>query len=473
MKRFTIALLTAQCLAIGVAHAQQQAGVVTPQEGSAADRPPGPRIDSASFFADYYSNGLPANFNTQAAPLKSDVAYGGAVSMGWSHTGSKLTFNAEYTPSYTGRVRYSDLHAAGHNLLVYMNLQLSSKWNFNVNTTGIVADLQRTMFASSQSGAIASASSTYTGLSSALVSGQTANPQLGGILTSPVTNSPLAAVLYGNQYLTVGVFSGLTYTHSERFHFTIGGGGVRAQSLSQTVSTGITAPIPVTPRTTNLNVRVSASYGLTPRLTLTGDWNGNRLYQSHQGTAAYSNSFIQTGQGRLSYLAGTNWLFSVGAGLGILPTTNVITTTGAAQTGHGTRYLADGSIAYKFYSQTIVARVSRSVTNSYGFGAADMVMGDLGWNWRRPGSGWSVMVDAGYQDLSGTQALSTTLAAWRGTAMLTRMLGHRTAVSANYALMRSTGVYSGINYGLTRGAAQVALIWFFRDQTGSTNDSHF
>jgi hypothetical protein len=434
----------------------------------------GAHIYSVGIFGDYFSSGLPANFGTQqTANLPSDVAYGASMSMGWMKTGSRWTGSIKYQPSYTGRARFSNIHAFEHSFYSNFTLQLRSRWTMDIAATSLLRDLQRTLFSSSQLSQVASTPATFNGLSSALLSGQFINTGLGSVLTAaPVANSPAANILYGTHFLTVGLSTHVNYNHSERFHISMGVTATRSQSLSQNSSVG-SVVAPVQPRSTGGTVNVSAFYGLTPRLTLNASWNAQRSFSHLQGATTYGNSFVQNMQGSLGYLAGSKWLFSMGGGIGYLPGRVFTTTASSAQTGSGFRYLANGSIAYKLYSQTFALQGSRSVSDVYGIGGTTIVIGNLGWFLSRPGSYWGASIDGGYQSIAGTNATSTTLAGWRGMASVHRMLSRRLTVSADYTVLRNTGIYNLVNYAATRSAARLMLTYSFADQTGPTNAQNF
>ena len=429
----------------------------------------GARLYNFSFFGDYYSNGLPANFSTGGGNLQSDVAYGGSIGMGWIRTGPRLNVTVQYTPTYTGRMRYSSLHSFGHDLSANFNLVLSPKWTVVFNAAGMIRDLQRSMFAPTAVGQLASAPATFNGLASSLVSGQNTNLQVGAVLNAPpVATSPTTAILYGNQYLTAGLSTNVTYTRSERFHISFGVNATRSQSLSQTTSAALGTPIPVLPRSTYGNVTVSAFYGLTQRLTLSGGWDGQQSLSSRQGASLVGKSFIQNTSANLGYMAGMRWLFTVGGGVGILPSALRTTAGVSTHTPSGLRYLANGSVAYKFYSQTLIVRVNRTTSNAYGLGATTTLLGDLGWTWARPGSLWAATATAGYQSFGSQAGFSSGLGGWRGTAALNRLLTRNLTVGADYSFLRNTGVFNAVSYSLNRSAVQVILTWSFAPQMGPT-----
>jgi hypothetical protein len=331
----------------------------------------------------------------------------------------------------------------------------------------MITDLQRILFGSSQASNIASTPASFNSFSSALVSGSSANPQLGSILASaPVANSPLSPVLYGTRYLSAGLSSGVTYTRSERFRISVGVNGARSQPLSQPSIAGVTKA--ALQRSMNLSYHLTTAYGLTPRLTLTGNWDTQQALRYQLSNAAYPGNFLHNSSASLGYLAGSNWVFTVGGGVGFVPSNGAAGVSGrpTQNTGRFT-YIATGSVAYKVYSHTLVATGSRFVTNSYGLGGTVSINSNLGWHWNRPGSGWRVTADAGYTNVSGQQTISNALAGWRGRAGLSRMLTRHLAVLTDYSILRSTGTLSTANYNLTRSAAQVMLTYSFSDLMGS------
>jgi hypothetical protein len=474
MRRFYIGGLAALCLAVCPAVAQE----TTPQDPATTDtlqpgaHRSGAHLYSASIFGNYFSNGLPANFTSQVANLQSDIAYGGSISMGWVKTGTRFNGLVNYTPTYTGRMRYSDLHSFGHDLNMNVGYQFNPKWTWRVGASGSVRDLQRVLFSSTQAAQIASAPGTFSGLASSLTTGQFANNQLASILTAPsLVNPATGNILYGNRYLTTAVNMSVSYARSERFQITAGVTGARSQGLSTTLPAG--TPQPLLQHTTTGGAQASFNYGLTQRLSLSGNWYAQRSFAYRQGDVTNPATLIHNVSGSLGYVVGARWLFTAGGGVGFVPSVLRFSAAGTGQTTPGgTRYIAHGSVVYRFFSQTLAAVGSRAVSNAYGFGGGVSVTGDLAWHWNRPGSAWGMSVDGGYQsyEIQGASSLS----GWRGMASLNRMLSRRLMCGIDYSLLRNIGSYSGVNYALTRGTARVVVTWSFSDQMGpGRNDSNF
>jgi hypothetical protein len=466
-------VLTAMFLGAPVAPAQQEPPAATNTGGAGGGealpglRRLGVHLYTASFFGDYYSNGLPANFSTSVGNLQSDVAYGGSLSMGWIHNGSRLTSSVSYSPSYSGRMRYSNLHSFGQHLNANFNLQLNPKWSVNFSAVGSISDLQRSISGASAAAQLAGTPATFNGLATALSSGQASNPQMSAILNAAVATSPANAILFGTRYLTAGLSTNVSYARSERLNLSMGVNASRTQTLSQNSSLGVAAPVPILPKSTVAGVHASVFYGLTPRLSLNGSWTASRNFRYRQAGVPYGSSIVHNTNLSVSYLVGMKWMFTGGGGLGYLPFNGIVVPGKTASAG--ILYLGTGSVAYKFFSQSLVARVSRSVTNAYGLGGATSLSGDLGWNWNRPGSGWGMTLDGGYQAVNNPRVLiagSSTLGGWRGSAALHRTLTRRLFWSTSYTYLRSTGVYNAVNYGLVRSSVQVSLSWSFADLTG-------
>src|SRR5579872_5000152 len=67
------------------------------------------QIRSISGYAEYYSSSLPNNggYQPAATNLPSDAGAGGSAVFDWTKFTDRSSFSLSYTPSYTGRVRYS------------------------------------------------------------------------------------------------------------------------------------------------------------------------------------------------------------------------------------------------------------------------------------------------------------------------------------------------------------------------------
>jgi hypothetical protein len=427
----------------------------------------GVHFRNISFFGNYYENGQPTGVANAAAYRPNDFVYGASAAMGWVRTVSRVNVALNYSPTYTGRMRDSNLNGFGHDLNLHVGVQLNpkSKWFLTIGVNGALRDVQQSLFSAGRAAQIASTPATFNALASAMVNNQNANIQLASVLGTPAAANPsAAALLYGYRYLTAAVNLGMTYRHSERFQISFGGTGSRSQSVSPNPAGA--AP-PLAPHSTNGGVRASVAYGLTPRLNLSGNWTGQRSFQYGRPGSAYSGGIVHNTGGSLGYIAGTKWMFTVGGGMGFIPSTVRTFASGAqVNTPGGRRYLVSGSVVYRFFSHSLMASGSRSVSNAYGLGAGSVAGGDLAWHWTRPGSNWGLTANASYQSYEVQGGLP--LNGWHGMVSLNRRLTRRLSISSGYSAMRNTGAYAatGVNYGLNRSVARVTLIYSFADQLG-------
>jgi hypothetical protein len=100
-------------LAGGMACAQYVPEVFNPL----SHNPSGIHLYGVSAHTSYYSTGLPESFGyIPGQNLQGDVSMGGAASFGWVRSGPSSSFSIGYSPSYTGRVRYSEWNAFNHAL---------------------------------------------------------------------------------------------------------------------------------------------------------------------------------------------------------------------------------------------------------------------------------------------------------------------------------------------------------------------
>ena len=98
MKRSYAGWVVALCLAACPVRAQQDQPDPATEAMGGANRI-GAHLYSASIMGDYFSNGLPANFNSPFANLQSDIAYAGSLSMGWVKTGPRVNASVNYSPT--------------------------------------------------------------------------------------------------------------------------------------------------------------------------------------------------------------------------------------------------------------------------------------------------------------------------------------------------------------------------------------
>src|SRR5262249_37734099 len=108
----------------------------------------GLQILNISGYTAYYSSGLPSTggFQAGAANFPSDVAAGGSTTIGWAKSGESSTFSLTYTPSYTGRVRYSSANALNHAFSLNTTRKLAPRWTFSFSVRADYSSFEQAVF---------------------------------------------------------------------------------------------------------------------------------------------------------------------------------------------------------------------------------------------------------------------------------------------------------------------------------------
>ena len=235
---------------------------------------PGFEIRSVSVNAVYYSNGLPeaaGGVPAGATQLPSDLGLGGSIVFDWNRFTERSTFSLTYTPSYTGRLRYSTLDALNHSFSLNTSRKLAPRWNWGFSAGADYSSVEQSLFASNVLSNVISVQSNFSDLAAGMLASKfTNNPQLGVVLTNPpLLASPVQSLLYGQLMFTASAHTSLSYSFSPRLSFTFGGGANRSQRVSdnQPTTTGASLGIP---NTTSGSASVGMTYSLSPTTQLSG-----------------------------------------------------------------------------------------------------------------------------------------------------------------------------------------------------------
>jgi hypothetical protein len=206
------------------------------------------------------------------------MGMGGSIVIDWSKFTERTTFSLTYTPSYTAQVRYSSQDALNHVFSLNITRKLTPRWRLGFSVAANYSTLEESLFAPTTLGNVAAVPSTANALAAGLLAGNfTNNPQLGVVVTnSPLVESPLANLLYGQRMFTASGTSTLSYSFSPRFSVTFSGSAARTQpgSVNRT-ATAATAPI--IPDTTSGTASAALSYSLSPAAQLGGSVTTTRV----------------------------------------------------------------------------------------------------------------------------------------------------------------------------------------------------
>lgn len=411
----------------------------------------GIQIRSVSAYAVYDSSFLPnsaGGFQASAANLPADVGIGGSIAVEWSKFTERSTFSLDYTPSYTGYVRNSNLNALNHLLSLTTSRKLAPRWTLNFAVAGNLSSLEQTAFAPSALGNVAAVPATFNDLSAALLSGTfTNNPQLGVVLSSsPLAESPVTNLIYGQRVFTSSGRVSLAYSYSPRLTVTFSGGAARTQYVSQDQPTA-TNNLYLLPNTTSGTGDIRFSYSLSPLTQLGGTATVERI------SSSIFDSYNTTTQVSLGHTFAKRWIAQVHGGVASTYALRRIEAASPSKPGPA----IGGSLAYKTLSNTFLGSFDRTVIDQYGLGATTTSNVSGNWRWRHPGATWWLDGSVSWQQLQGG-VLANTIG-WRATAGLSRALGPNVIVLTQYAYVNYSGGFLGAAYHTSQQAVRLRVEW--------------
>lgn len=417
---------------------------------------PGVHLEGVSVYSGYYSSGAPTGFEVPVSnaflPGASAMA-GVAATFGGSSSGEKSTSTWSYSPSYFnlfyGNNQFSNNGSLNHRLSVNATRKLWGKWTLSASVNGYLANLEQMFFNPSVFSSVASLPTNFDDLAAAMLAGKFTDAQLASLLTgAPLQASAQQGYLYGNRIFNAAATVGLSWAPSERTSVSMVAMGSRMQSVNGVGTIGGSSGgsgQTLLPQMTTAGVSVAWSYSLSPRTQIGVTASVNRIFSRiQQGYTSNGNFTIGRTMSRRWFVQGTG-------GVGKL---NYSQQTYAAPAA--VQYLYGGSLGFKTTTQTFLVSYNRTLGDVYGLGSGSTSSAMGAWNWRRPGSSWSLMADAGYQELNNLTFQNTR--SWLGGAGIARSLGQHLFVSAQYmyfqlpANLKTVGVESsenGVSVGMT------------------------
>jgi hypothetical protein len=410
----------------------------------------GLQIGSISAYGVYYSSFSPV-VTTNSANLPSEVAAGGSIVFNWTKFTERSSFFLTYTPSYTGYVRNTSLNALNHSLSLTISRKIAPQWTFGFSAAGTLISVQQSLFAPTTLSNVASASSTFNDLAAGLLSANFANnPQLGAILSSsPLVQSPLNNLFYGQRMFTSSARVNLSYSYSPRLSVTFSGGGNRSQHVEDSaLGAGNTAVIP---NTTSGAASVGISYSLSPLTQIGGTVSSTR------SSSLIYDGYTTTSLATLGRTLGGRWVAQLRGGVGFTNAVRQISSLVPAVPAKPGP-VAGGSLTYKTLSQTFLGSFDRGVSDSYGLGASTNSSASAAWHWRHPGSSWGLDSSFGWQQLQGSNALANT-SGWNMTAGLNRAIGAHIFLLTQYSHLTYSGGLLAAAYHYSQDAVRVSIGW--------------
>src|ERR1019366_9490916 len=446
MRRLLAHIAIATGMMTGVGDAQSLVDQVDFRSASVG----GFRLNGVSIYSGYSTSALPLGLG-QTAPagaqeLGGSANYGASASFGWQHHRQGTNFSVLYSLTYAGMTRYSDLNALSHSLSMTASRQLTRKWTFTLTGAAQDSTLAEYMYQPSALSVLTQLPATFDDLAAAFSIGQFSNAQMASTLTGAgMLESPARGLLLGNRVLSYSANVGLNYAYSSRlnFHFASFSAGGQNRRGGQS---GIPQENYVLPRSIGMNAGMGLSYALSPRTQVGLNVEENRVINRYQ------NAYTTNGTVSVGRKMGMRWFLSVNGGGSV---------TQMTQNSYGTpasrQVIGGSSIGFRTYTQTFVASYDRTSSDSYGFAVGTNTTATGSWNWRRPGSRWTISASGGQQQMRGTGFAS--MSGWEASGGISGRLNAHSTLSAQYVYFNSQGNYVGNLNSMIAHSVRLSLGW--------------
>jgi hypothetical protein len=410
----------------------------------------GIRLYNVSASYGYYSSsynlgtGFPL-LNQANAPISTVQ---GSASLGWSRSGKDFNVSLAYSPAYVRGFGTSGYHSFNQNLAFSATRKLNSKWSLGTSVEGMEEDFNQLLFAPSLYSGILGTPGTLQDILSptaGVVAGASGVP---GIATGIPTVSPLqTAFLYGGREFNIGASIALAYAPSGRSTYSVFLVGDRTQFMksgsSESQSTGLTT---VLPQMTSASANVSWSYSLNPRTTVSV--NGSSTRTVSRFADLYSTSFL----GSVSRMLTPRWFVAGSAGTGFINPVR-----GLSSNATGLQKVYGGSLGYRTDSQTLVGSYLRSVADTFGIGASGSDSVSAAWNWKRPGSTFSLTGSFGYSRPVGSQF--SDFHTWIGQAGVSKIIDKHFVTTVAYSYSQYPLLTALQNPTASQNGVLLAVSW--------------
>lgn len=356
--------------------------------------------------------------------LKSDTSLGAGASVGWSKRGQKTNLSIMYNAGYQAQIRYTDLSALSQVLAMNASRRLNGKWSLGFSSTAAISTYDQMLFSPTLFSSVAAAPGSFDDLAAAVLTGTYNNDQLASLLTgSPMIESPSRTFFFGDRVFTASASTSLSYAHSKRLSVSFAASADRAQHLTQHLADGEQLSgqqsLYLLPRAVEGSATVSVNYALTPRTQVGANMSASRGFSSIQNAyTTYGSAFIGRTMGR-------RWYAQVHAGAGFVTYINSLSPGRI-----GTTPVAGGSLGYKTYAHSFMVSADRTLSQSYGVGAASNFMTSAAWHWWQPGRRWGLTSSYMREQFMGSAFGDVT--GWRGGFGMTQRMGEHMVLETDY-----------------------------------------
>lgn len=381
------------------------------------------------------------------AGLKGDETLGGGATAGWSRHGRKGHVSLIYSALYQAQIRYSNLSALNQFLTLNGSRQLSAKWTLGLSAASAVSTYDQMLFTPTIFSSVLAAPGTFDDLAAAVLAGKYTNDQLASLLTgAPMIESPARTLLFGNRVFTSSASTSLSYAHSQRLSISFAASANRSEHLQNGEEPGKPQYLYLIPQAIEGSGTVAINYALTPRTEVGVNMSASRGFSRIQDAyTTYATAFLGRTMGR-------HWFAQIHAGGGFITQLR----SRYAGTG-GTTPVFGGSLGYKAYANSIMVSGDRTLSQSYGTGAADTTAVNAAWQWWRPGRSWGTT--ASYLRMQFTGGPFGNVDGWRASFGVNRRVGEHLMLETAYSYGSYASDSPASPFKSSQNAVRLTMMW--------------
>jgi hypothetical protein len=399
----------------------------------------GLRLQSVSLGTGYSDVELPPLTLGGSLPrnaLDEDLISVVGIGLGWTRTTSATSVVFGLSGTYTNRIRYSEISAAGGALILGVSRSLTGRVKVSASGSTGLSNSDQAMFTPSPNEQLSTAQGTFENLSRsvALPRSRHPNPSQAALFVPIAESSLIASEAYGNRILTNSATAGISYSISRRSSIYFDSGYSSAQSVASSNEPGTIVTFP----TTRAQV-FSAGSALT--LTRRTELSGSIVRARSTGVFEHETTSATVSFG----WSGRRWFGQAGAGVALTPTpaldasllpvtpeTEGLEPLLPSRTPLPTYHFRMG---YKTATQTFLAGHTRAPNDSQGFGSltGPTLGADALWSWHPRRRTWET--NASFT-LFRTPGNFVHIYTWFVSARLTRPLTRQIRISAEYLFDR-------------------------------------
>jgi hypothetical protein len=411
----------------------------------------GLRIHGASSYVGYSSLAFPnrGGFLLGDRSLGWEVSYGGSATVGWTRPGAKTSLSLIYTPSYTGRARYTEWNAVNHAGAFWLSRKLNSKLDLSLSAAVSSSNLENHLFAPTVFQQLLDVPVTFEDLANAMVAGRYTNNQLASLLTgAPLLESAARTLIYGDRVFSASSKVTLGYQATPRLSVHASAGASRNYHQpggSQSDPDPLTEAFYIS-GTSSLNANAGLGYSLTPRTQIGFGVSANR------NLSTVYDGYTATASGSIARKMGRRWFAHASAGVGKAYYGRQLVEISSRPT-----WVSGAGVGFSHYSHTLVASYSRSAGDAFGLGANASTAVTGAWQWGRPGRFWKPWAAIGYNRYHGGAV--NRMEGWMASAGLSRALTRTTGLSLSYAYLSNRGEFLGVSRQISAHSVRLTLGW--------------